>query len=114
VMSDNAWAYVHNRFTGRTARPARNPAPQDRALPAPDQRQGRALPPNDGAGMGLRTQLPLTRTPQPSPARMAQPLQPDPTPQLARRPTPNQPRSQPTWAGQLDSAPVLLVTNQVG
>ena len=49
-------------ITGRTARPAWNPAPQDRALPAPDQRQGRALPPNDGAGMGLRTQLPLTPT----------------------------------------------------
>ena len=34
------------------------------AIPAPHQRQGRTLPPDDGPRMGLRTHLPLTSTTQ--------------------------------------------------
>src|SRR5262249_13499141 len=58
------------------------------------ERESRALPPNDGARMGLRPQLPLTPTPQPGAATLAQPLQPDKTTQLTRRTATNQPRSQ--------------------
>ena len=50
----------------RAARPPRHPPPHHPALPAPHQRQGRALPPNDGTRMGLRPRLPLTSTPQPA------------------------------------------------
>jgi len=38
----------------RAARSARGPASEDRALSAADQREGRALPPDDGARVRLR------------------------------------------------------------
>ena len=72
----------------RAARPPRHPPPHHPALPAPHQRQGRTLPPNDGPRMGLRPRLPLTSTPQPSTAALAQPLQPAKATQLARKPSP--------------------------
>ena len=43
-------------LAARAARPPRHPPPDHRALPATHQRQGRALPPDDGARMGLRPQ----------------------------------------------------------
>ena len=41
-------------LTPRAARRPRDPTPDDRALPATHQRQGRTLPPDDGPRMGLR------------------------------------------------------------
>src|SRR5207244_2412181 len=79
----------------------RHPPSHDRALPAPHQRQSRALPPDDGTRMGIRARLPNTSTPQHRPATLAQRLQPATATQLNRRPTPDQPRSQPPWVGQL-------------
>ena len=73
-------------LTPRTARPPRHPPPHHPALPAPHQRQSRTLPPNDGARMGTRTQLPHLSTPRRRPATLAQPLQPDTTTQLTQRP----------------------------
>jgi transposase len=100
LMTDNAFAYVRSR-AARAAQTARHPPPHHQAVPAPHQRQGRALPPNDGPRMGLRARLPLISTTQPSAATLAQPLQPAKTTQLNRRPTPDQPRSQRPWVGQL-------------
>jgi transposase len=55
----------------RAALPTRDPAPHHKALPAPHQRQGRALPPDDGARVGLRPHLPLTPRPSSRPATLA-------------------------------------------
>jgi transposase len=85
------------------ARPRPDPPPHDRALPATHQRESRALPPDDVARMGLRAQLPLTPTAQPSPATLARPLQHAKTAQLNRRPPTDQPRSQRPWGGHLAS-----------
>ena len=54
-----------------------------------------------GTRVGLRAQLPLTSTTQPSAATLARPLQHAKATQLARRPATDQPRSQRPWAGQL-------------
>ena len=54
-------------LAARAARPPRHPPPHHQALPATHQRQGRALPPDDGTRMGLRARLPLTSTPQRTP-----------------------------------------------
>ena len=62
-------------LTARAARRPRDQAPTHPALPAPDQREGRALPPDHGPRVGLRPQLPLTPPPQPSPATLARALQ---------------------------------------
>ena len=56
LMTDNAFSYVKNRSLRELLARERNPTPDHRALPAPHQRQGRTLPPNDGTRMGLRTQ----------------------------------------------------------
>src|SRR6266566_2056919 len=53
--------------------------------------------------MGLRTRLPLAPPPQPRFATLARLLQRAQAAQLDRRPTADQPRSQPPWAGQLES-----------
>ncbi len=50
-------------LTARAARPPRHPPPHHPALPAPHQRQGRALPPDDGPRVGLRPRLPHASTP---------------------------------------------------
>ena len=102
LMTDNAFSYVHNRslrelLARRGIRHLTHPA-----LPASHQRQGGALPPDDGARMGLRARLPLTSTPQRRPATLAQQLQPATATQLNRRPAPDQPRSQRPWVGQLE------------
>ena len=103
LMTDNAWAYTRSRLVRAATRPPRDPTPHDQALPTAHQRQGRALPPNDGPRMGLRPHLPLTPRPRRRPATLARPLQHDATTQLARRPTTDQPRSQRLWAGQLEA-----------
>jgi transposase len=85
----------------RAARQPGDPTPDHRAVSAAHQRQGRALPPNDGTRMGQGRPLPLTSTAQPGAATLARPLQHRQTTQLDRRPTPTQPRSQRPWVGQL-------------
>src|SRR5205823_6731403 len=90
-------------LAARAARPPGHPATDDRALPATHERQGRALPPDDGARVGLRPPLPLTSTTQPGAATLARPLQPATAAQLARRATADQPRSQRPWVAQLGS-----------
>ena len=46
----------------RAARPPTASGTSPPAVPAPHQRQGRTLPPDDGTRMGLRPRLPLTST----------------------------------------------------
>ena len=63
LMTDNACSYVKNRSLRELLAATRDPPPHHPALPAPHQRQGRALPPDHGPRMGLRPRLPLTPTP---------------------------------------------------
>ena len=84
-----------------STRPGQLQPPDDEALSTTHEREGRALPPDDGQGVGLRDRLPLTSTTQPGPATLARPLQPTEATQLARAPAPDQPRSQRPWVGQL-------------
>ena len=100
LMTDNAFTYVKNRSLRELLADRDIRHLTTAALPAPHQRQGRTLPPNDGPRMGLRPHLPLTSTPQPSAATLARALQPArPHSSLGDRP-PDQPRSQRPWAGQ--------------
>ena len=101
LMTDNAFAYVKNRSLRELLAADRGPAHHHPALPAPHQRQGRALQPDDGARVGLRPGLPLPPPSRPRPATLAPPLQPTQAPQLTRRPAADQPRSQRPWVGQL-------------
>src|SRR5689334_16872345 len=71
------------------------------ALPSPDQRQDRTLPPHPGRRLGLRPPLPI-RNPTPhSPTRMAPLLQSPPTPLRPRRSATHHPTDQPPWTSQL-------------
>src|SRR5439155_10292085 len=79
-----------------------------RALSTTDQRQGRALPPDDGEGVGLRRRLSLTPRSQSGAATLAAALQRDQTPQRARGPAADQPRSQRAWAGHLGTREPLV------
>src|SRR2546430_589530 len=63
-------------LAARAAQPARHPASQARAVPAAHERQGGALPPDDGTRVGVRSRLPLTSTPQRRAATLARQLQP--------------------------------------
>jgi len=58
---------------------------KDSALPAPDQRQDRTIPPHPGLRLGLQTLLPLRSRPPQSPTRLAARLQPPPTPHRDRQ-----------------------------
>jgi transposase len=87
----------------RAPRPPRHPTPAHEALPAAHERQGRALPPDDGAGMGVWARIRLAPRSSTRPATLARPLQPRQAAQLARRPPPHQPRSQRLWVGQLEA-----------
>ena len=76
LMTDNAWVYVKQpRPSAQLLARHADPAPHDQALPAAHQRQGRALPPDDGARMGLRARLPLTPRTRRRAATLARPLQ---------------------------------------
>jgi hypothetical protein len=88
-------------LTARTARQSRHPPPQDGAVPPTHERESRALPPDDGPRMGIRSRLPDTSTPKRRSATLAQPPQPATTAQLHQRPATHQPRSQRPWVGQL-------------
>src|SRR4051812_42068662 len=69
-------------LAARAAGRRRDQAPAHPALSPADQRQGRALPPDDGEGVGLRRGLSLTPPSQRGPATLAAPLQRDEAPQL--------------------------------
>ena len=65
LMTDNAWSYTQQPLAARAPRPARRSGTSARqTAPATHQRQGRALPPDDGARVGLRPPLPLLSTPR--------------------------------------------------
>jgi len=102
IMTDNAWAYTHNRSLARLL--AQHGIRHLRIRPhTPAPTAGRAFPPDHEPRMGLRRHLP--RPPRPRPAL---PYWLDDynrqTTQLTRWPATHQPRSQPMWAGQLDRA----------
>ncbi len=102
LMTDNAWQYARSRDLRRLLERHRIQHLKTRALPAAHQRQGRALPPDDGPRVGIRARLQLTPRPRRGSATLAQPLQHAATAQLTRRPAPDQPLSQRPWAGHLD------------
>jgi hypothetical protein len=97
LMTDNAFTYIHNRslcelLTGR------DQAPAHPGLPTADQREGRALPPDDGTRVGLWHDLPLKPSSRARPATPARALQ---HPQAAlrdRQPAAHQPCSQRPWS----------------
>jgi transposase len=102
LMTDNHWSYTRNRslrqlLAARGVKHVRTPK-----RPSAAEREGRALPPDDGPRVGLRRPLPLLSTPGGGTATLARLLQRAQTAQLARRPTADQPRSQRLWAGHLD------------
>ena len=101
LMTDNGFSYVKNRSLRELL--ASHGIRHLTTEPYRPRTNGKveALPPDDGARVGLRAQLPLTSTAQPGAAALARPLQPAQATQLARRPTSDQPRSQRLWAGQL-------------
>ena len=90
VMTDNGAAYrstLHAHLP-----PARPQAPAHPALPAPHQRQSRALHPDPAARMGLRPALPDQPPPHRRPRALATALQLHPNP---RRPRPQAARLPP-------------------
>ena len=98
LMTDNAWSYTLEPLAARAPRRARHRACAHAQATTAAQRQGRALPPDDGPRVGLRRPLSLLSTPCLRTATLAPLLQRAQTAQLARWPTPDQPRSQPLWA----------------
>jgi transposase len=82
--------------TRRTARPRRHPAQDDPPLQSTHQRQGGALPSDDGTRVGIRTDLRQLKPPRPRPATLAPALQHAQTTLRHREPATHQPRSQPT------------------
>src|SRR5690606_10090147 len=70
-------------------------------LPAPDQRESRAVQPHPARRMGLRAPLLQRDRPPQSPTPMATHLQSPPTPHRTRRQTTHHPRHQRPWAGHL-------------
>ena len=98
VLSDNGSA------TGPT--PGATPAPSsasptnDPALPAPDQRQDRTIPPHPGRRLGLRPALRLRDPPPSRPTRLAALLQSPPA-HSAIGGTTHQQAQQPAWTSHL-------------
>ena len=84
---------------------ARDRASLHPAAPAPDEREGRALPADPQARVGTRPRLPLERAPRSCPVTLARLLQQAQTTQLTRQPAPDQPRPQPPEAGHLGAFP---------
>ena len=58
LMTDGAWSYTHNRSLRELLSRARDPPHRHAALHAALERQGRALPPDDGTRMGQGPALP--------------------------------------------------------
>ena len=102
LMTDNPLEpTARNRSLRELLAGTQHPPSENAEAAAAGQRQGRALPPDDGPRVGLRPPLPLLPTPRRRPATLAALLQRTQTPQLPRRTTAPQPRSQRLWAGQL-------------
>jgi Integrase core domain len=80
---------------GRHLRPAAHHSQAHPALPAPDQRQSRTVPPHPRRRMGLRPALRHRYTAARRLARLAPHLQQSPTTHRTRRPPTRQPRHQP-------------------
>ena len=91
VMTDNGACYRSHDFAAALGTAE---APPDPALPATDQRQGRALQPHPGRRMGLRRAYLSDDGPRRDLRRLAALLQSPPTPHRHRRPRPRRPRSQ--------------------
>ena len=93
LMTDNAFTYVHNRtLEGAAARPRDRP-PAHPALHAAHQRQGRALPTDAAARVGLRHGIRLKRRPPRLAATLGAPLQRATHPQCAQQSPSHRPRS---------------------
>ncbi len=106
LMTDNAFAYVKNRSLRELLASREVKHITTQPYRPQHQRQGRALPPDDGAGVGLRNGLSLPSPSKSGPATLAPALQRDQAPQLTRWPAADQPRSQRPWAGHLVSCGV--------
>ena len=102
VLTDNGSAYRSADFAPRLPR-RRHPPPPHAPLPAPDQRQGRALQPHAARGMGLRSRLPLRAGTHGRARALAAPLQSPPRSHRPRRSTSGQPCHQPPGTVQLGS-----------
>ena len=100
VLSDNGFCYRGKLFNEALAETPHHPQVLP-ALPAPDQRQGRALPPHPARGVGLRPALLPGVGPHPRTCTLAPPLQPSPGAHRHRR-SAHQPRHQPPEGTQLE------------
>ena len=103
VLSDNGSAYRSNAWAEACADLGITHQ-EDPALPTPDQRQDRTLPPHPGRRLGLRPLLRQRDRPPRRPARLAPHLQSPPAPHRHRRQTTDQPTDQPAWTSQLGLA----------
>ena len=93
VLSDNGACYRSLVFAAALVK-IQDPSPADPALPAPDQRQGRALPPHPGPRVGLPTRLGQQRGTSSRTASLPRPLQLRSTPHRTQRKTPSHPHTQ--------------------
>jgi hypothetical protein len=100
VLSDKRIVLPVVSVARRLPRAAHHPQ-ADPALPAPDQRQDRAVPPNPRPGMGLQTLLRHRKRPPKGPAIMDPRVQPPPAPHCHRQGHPYQPLNQPHRSVQL-------------
>ena len=99
LMTDNHWSYTRNRSLRELLSAHSDQAPAHAQASPAGERESRALPPDDGQGVGVRPPLPQLSTPRRGTATLAALLQPAQTAQLAQRATADQPRSQRLWAG---------------
>ena len=88
----------------RHLRRARHHPQANPALPAPDQRQDRTLPPHPGRGLGLQEVLHLRVSPTRRSASMGPPVQPPPAPLSNREGRTHHQVGQPGWASHLATA----------
>ena len=113
VMTDNAWAYRGREYRRGPRRPPPDPDP---ALPAADQRQGRAVHRDPRPGVGLRPDVHHQRGPPRCPAELRRLLQSPPPAYRARWPQPRGRCQQRPWGSQLalwDAAQRFRVRNSV-
>ena len=80
-------------------RPGHHPE-EDPALPAPDQREDRTLPPDPGRGLGIQEVLQLRVSPTRRSASMGPRVQPPPAPLSHRQGRTHHQVGQPGWASQ--------------
>ena len=80
-------AELHLDQVRRAARPAPHQTPPHPALPAPNERQSRAIQPHPGRRVPLRPQVQIRDRPQGPPGPLGSRLQLPSTPHRGRRPT---------------------------